>query len=574
MQLRPSFRDGNPGPMNYFSRPVPTSRLVLLCAAVVLYLGVVHFLRNRQSVALVGLLMQYAMVLPCLLWVLKGWRGSSAAPLSVPRAAGVLMTAYIALTVPLARHEADWPSHVVDETCYSFQAHIFRAGRAVAEPLPGATESIQTTPDEINYQNHVMLARGWFTHFPPGWPALLVLGQALGVPWILNPLLGLVLLDVTLLICREVFSEGAAQLSVLMAVLSPFFLVNAAVALSHMFCAVLVAGACWLTLRGLDRKQIVSIAGAFLLLGVAIQVRPYTAFAETLVLGCAALWYSRKDGKFAAEVALAGAVSGLAAGLCMVAYNHATTGHFLVTPYAARVGAEIPSELTFDPRMIFHYLHHWGGITFKQTLFSTFPFLFLLGGYALAKEKDKRRETIILAWTFAILPLAYLLHTENSYSYFGSRFHFEGLFAAFLLAARGIELLAETWALPRRGALAVLGLLAVMQVADVKGMVESLWHVGGQYHAIKAAVARWNGQVPLVFIRDGDAYHARFANFNHADWRIAPTLYLIDADPQKRDEWACRVGRADWVVLSVGAGTQLHQEKGHSTCPVASETRH
>lgn len=559
--------------------PRPTTalaRLAVLAAAVAIYLVILHLLRASHAVALAGLAFQYVVLLPCLFWVLLGLRDSGLRDsglrnpgqwsLNLPALPWALAAGYLLLVLPLARHEVDWPWNVVDESCYSFQAHIFRTGRAIADPLPGATANVQDTPAELNYQNHVLTQRGWFTHFPPGWPALLVVGQWVGAPWILNPLCGLIVLALMWTIARRTFSSDTAQLSILMAVLSPFFLVNSMRSLSHMPCSALVAGACALVFRGLARKQLLPLAGAFALLAWALTIRPYTAFAEAVVLGGAALWYSREDRRFATQIAAAGAIAGLAAALVLLAYNHATTGHAAVSPYAARVGSDVPSELTFNPRLIFYFLHRWGGITFRETIFSCFPYLFLLAIYALWREREKVRETRILAAVFAVLPLAHLLHTEDSYAFFGSRFHSEGLFAALILGARGADLLAQRWAVPRRAGLALLGLLAAMQVSDVRGMVRTVWQANAPYHAIKGAVAQLDGKVPLVFLQTSDGYNARFLNFNRADWRHAPTLYLIDAEPQNRDAWACRAGRPDWAVLRLNAEKEAEQQFGHSHC--------
>jgi len=98
-------------------------------------------------------------------------------------------------------------------------------------------------------------------------------------------------------------------------------------------------------------------------------------------------------------------------------------------------------------------------------------------------------------------------------------------------------------------------------------MVRSLWNLNPPYHAVKAAVADLDGKVPLVFLQSGNGYNARFINFNQADWKHAPTVYLIDAEPSNRDAWACRFGKLDWVVLHLDANGEAEQTPGHSRCP-------
>lgn len=546
--------------------PTHLKRLWLVAAAVVAYLLVLHVFRDSPHITVIGLAFQYVILLPVVIWVLLGMRGAGDGQTALPYAAIALTTVYLMLAFPVARREYEQPGDPVDESCYSFQAKIFRSGRVIAEPLPGATPSVKQTPAEIDFQNHVLTTRGWFTHFPPGWPLLLVVGQWLGAPWVLNPLLGAALIAVTYAIGRDVFSANTGQLAVVMTVLSPFFLVNAVRLLSHMLCSVLVAVACWMVLRGLAQKRVAPFAVAFAMLALAIHVRPFTAFAEGLVLGGAALWYARDDRRFLTRVLLAGIGFGALAALSTMAYYYACTGNPLISPYAARVGADVPSELTFNPRLIFYLLQRFGPHTFKESVFSTFPFLFLPAGYAVWQERERVREVRILAWVFLSLVLAYLFHTERSFAYYGSRFHFEGLFAAMVLAARGAELLAGHWALPRRAVMAVLLLFAAMQIAVEKGMTVSLWQVARPYHEMRMAVEELGSQAPLAFLRNGPGYNARFMNFNAGDWQHAPVVYVIDADPGKRDEWACRFGRPEWMVLGLDGNGKVQVERGRSEC--------
>jgi len=133
-----------------------------------------------------------------------------------------------------------------DENGYSFQARIFLQGKIMAEPLPGTASGGKNMPPEISYENHVLISRGWFTHFPPGWPLLLAAGYLLGAPWVLNPLLGLLLLVLSGAIGRSFFSQQTGVLAAIFVCLCPFFLANSVRMMSHTLCACLIAAACWL----------------------------------------------------------------------------------------------------------------------------------------------------------------------------------------------------------------------------------------------------------------------------------------------------------------------------------------
>ncbi|MGA2647105.1 MAG: hypothetical protein ABSF15_20540 [Candidatus Sulfotelmatobacter sp.] len=59
-------------------------------------------------------------------------------------------------------------------------------------------------------------------------------------------------------------------------------------------------------------------------------------------------------------------------------------------------------------------------------------------------------------------------------------------------------------------------------------------------------------------------------NLNEPDWRKASRVYLVDLGPAARSEWACRVGRPDWIVLDYdGSMESVGEQIGHSACSVA-----
>src|SRR5437870_12177205 len=67
-----------------------------------------------------------------------------------------------------------------------------------------------------------------------------------GKPWVLNPLLGLLLLVLSGAIGRSFFSQQTGVLAAIFVCLCPFFLANSVRMMSHTLCACLIAAACWL----------------------------------------------------------------------------------------------------------------------------------------------------------------------------------------------------------------------------------------------------------------------------------------------------------------------------------------
>ena len=140
---------------------------------------------------LAALGLQYLVLLPLILKYLGSARGARNGKFTLPRAGAFAIAICMSLlALPLASHGSRGLLNP-DENGYSFQARIFLQGKLMAEPLPGTASGGKNMPPEISYENHVLISRGWFTHFPPGWPLLLAAGYLLGAPWVLNPLLGL-----------------------------------------------------------------------------------------------------------------------------------------------------------------------------------------------------------------------------------------------------------------------------------------------------------------------------------------------------------------------------------------------
>jgi Dolichyl-phosphate-mannose-protein mannosyltransferase len=552
--------------------------LASLAGATAGYILLLVLFRHWHWTETAALLFQYLVLLPLIWAFISRRRDANPRKLVLPSSVTVAIAVCVFfLAVPLARHGSDGLLNP-DENGYSFQARIFLKGKLMAAPLPGASWNGKDTPLEVNYENHVLLPRGWFTHFPPGWPLLLASGYTLHAPWLINPLLGIVLLMLSASIGRSFLSHNTGSLTVVLLCACPFFLVNTVRMMSHMLCACLAASACWLLFRALSRRELLPPTGMFGLLALMFHIRPYTAFAVTVVFCGAAIWYSRHERRFLVRLLILAGVSGAITIASILTYNRLYTGHALISPYAAKIGADVPPELTLNPRLIFYFLRRWAPHTFVDTLFGTFPFLFLLAGYALLQEQKYVREIRILAALFGSLVLAYVLHSESSASVYGSRFHFEAFFAIGLMGARGLDLLIERHKLSPQLVLIVLALLLAIQTAHLGVAGEWLWSRGEPYRKVKSAVASLPTSTDLVFLHSSQGsapdFNPRFLNLNDPDWRHASVVYLIDAEPDRREDWACRFGRSNWVLVGYDAVTgSVWEQVGHALCPAIAQRR-
>ena len=197
----------------------------------------------------------------------------------------------------------------------------------------------------------------------------------------------------------------------------------------------------------------------------------------------------------------------------LLLYNHLYTGHWLVSPYAMAAGAQAPPELSFNPVRIWQGIAEYGRQTFEMSLIGLFPFAYLLAGYTLVEEREHRREVWILAAVYLALFFVYLAHPEGSGVFFGERLHFEGIFAVFVLAARGLALLAQRWSLPRYALASALGLLTILQVSQQALTAVTVAREGEPYRKIRAAVSQ-TSVTGVVFLLDSPGFVAKHFNLN------------------------------------------------------------
>lgn len=123
--------------------------------------------------------------------------------------------------------------HSADEYVYLFQAKTYASGHLYVDPPPML---------ELFRFFHTIEREGrYFGIFPPGYPFLLSIGVIIGVPWIINPLLGAMTILLIYLIARHLFSRRVAILSCILGFLTPFFILNSASYFSHSACTFFLA---------------------------------------------------------------------------------------------------------------------------------------------------------------------------------------------------------------------------------------------------------------------------------------------------------------------------------------------
>jgi hypothetical protein len=120
----------------------------------------------------------------------------------------VLTACWVVFTATLlGRFSYEWYPHIPDEIAYIIQSRYMALGWLTAP----------TVPVHDAFLPEMMIVSGdrWYSIFPPGWPALLAIGQFLRVPMLVNPLLGGACVVLTRLLIGETHGRATARLSVL-----------------------------------------------------------------------------------------------------------------------------------------------------------------------------------------------------------------------------------------------------------------------------------------------------------------------------------------------------------------------
>jgi hypothetical protein len=240
---------------------------------------------------------------------------SSPVPAEPPARATLAALSLLALALALvvARVPLESLPHVTDEIAYTLQARLFASGLRTGPPGDNAG---------------MLMLSFWVTEpasysvFPPGWPMLLALGEVLGLPWLVNPLLAAALPPLTWRLARHFGSPRMALLSAAAMALSPGVLLMAGSRMAHTSVLVALLAATVLVLEP-PRGWRLWLAGA--LVGYVVTARPFDA----VLIGAPLILLGLHRGRTQALGMVL--LPGLAAALVLWD-NHSLTGDALTFP--------------------------------------------------------------------------------------------------------------------------------------------------------------------------------------------------------------------------------------------------
>lgn len=447
----------------------------------------------------------------------------------------------------------DGVPHVSDEVAYFFQARIIASGQ-VCLPSP-------EQPQLFRQQNVILDGARWCALYSLGWPAILSVGVALGIPWLVSPLLFGLSVLLIFEIGRQLFDRSTGWASALALALSPQAIVTSAGYMAH------PAGLCssLATLLALvhatrGRRGALVVAGA--LGGLTLLIRPATAVA---LLAPAVLWclYRLRGRRL-------GAVSRMALGFAPFLLLHAlyqwlafgsafTSGYELFDPtlsFNSMAGVEIPpGEILVEglPWYLRELNRSLWGLPVPDLL------LPLIGVLIPWLSSDRNRNPAWLGSCALSLLLVYSFYIFRDLVHGGPRLVFEALGPLCLLAGHALVSLGR-----RLGEVQFLGgpTARVLRVVLVFGLLvfplgvrlpgvlfyQSGWYHGQSAELLEEVERAGVGERALILYSGPDSAFGNLMLENALDPFAGDRVFVRD-EPLQRDAVLARAeGRELWVM--------------------------
>jgi 4-amino-4-deoxy-L-arabinose transferase-like glycosyltransferase len=339
--------------------------------------------------------------------------------------------------------------HIEDEMALVWQARAIAEG-SLTVPSPQPNPNSFLVPFVIDYEGQR------FGKYPIGWPVVLAAGEQTGTRHLVNPLLTGLTIWLFYRLVKKLLDERTALLAAVLAVTSPFVLINAGALNSHPLSLLLTVILCiaWLDAFTAPNPhlpprlaRLLPGAAAALALGLLTLTRPWTAAGVCIPFFIHGL-YLLLHGDRQIRLRLMG-VGALTAGIASLYFiwQFAVTGSLLINPYTLwwpydRVG--------FGPGTGLAPLGHSLDKGAVNTLYSLnvgssdlfgWPHLaWIFLPFGLWAVRRNCRSWLVISVLFTLIG-AYFLYWVPASAY-GPRYYYEALFVPILLTAAGMRWLA------------------------------------------------------------------------------------------------------------------------------------
>jgi len=425
----------------------------------------------------------------------RRWR---AGPLVVVMAlAAVLSSGWVAYSV------LEGLPHTPDSLVYLMQARWLLDGS-----LSGHVSAIQ---DYLPVPYTYVVGDRWLAHYPPGWPLLLAVGVAVGVPWLVAPLLGGLYILLLYLTGRELDGQVLGLAAATLGLISPMTRLIFGSMLSHAAASTLLLAALWLTLVARRSRGwwVAALAGAAA--GLAFGIRPLTAVAfVTPLVGVLLLDLLIDRDRVAARLRLVGAGTAMliAVAPSLIA-NRLITGSPFALPYSLAGGkmylaSNIPFGLQNLDALVVSTasaIYGWGWDFVHGPLPLALGLAFACVPFMLRRARPTDR---LLAAIVIVVIIAHLGTRGHGLHGFGPRYYFEIFAPLFLLTARGFQELARIGIGRRRAenrisVVIAIGLFLVLNLSAAAVLPRRLSLYGG-YNGVDGSLERQIAKRGLVVL--------------------------------------------------------------------------
>jgi asparagine N-glycosylation enzyme membrane subunit Stt3 len=328
--------------------------------------------------------------------------------------------------------------HIQDSIAQVFQAKIFAFGKlyAISHPLK-----------EFFEYTHIINNGRWYSQYPPGHALFLMVGVLLGIPWIINPLLGAFSVIIIFLLGKEIYDQKTGRLAAIFTLLSPFFLFMSSEFMAHSSAMFTIAIFALFFVKAIKKKRLIYACLAGIALGLCTLIRPYTAFALCIPFLVYGIMLTVEEPKQYLSLFVTIAFFTLIFIAFLLIYNQITNGHPFTFGYTVLYGpghglgfgkGTWGTPHTFSRGLV----NFWDSIkTLNLHLFG-WPYISLLPVVILLISRKMRRWDYIFFLSFICLGIAYIFYWYHDLC-FGPRFLYEALPFVIILSARAILVLPE-----------------------------------------------------------------------------------------------------------------------------------
>lgn len=407
-----------------------------------------------------------------------------------------------------------------DEYAYLVSAEIFSRGRTSvpSPPLPRFFDVM-----------HVVNDGKFYGKYPPGWPLLLAVGVFFGVPWIVNPLLGVATVFAVHGLARRLFSVEAANASALSLLGSPFLVFNSASYFSHPACLLAVVMFLRFLFDVVERPESrARFAGLGACAGAAFLIRPFTAVvllaAPTVHL---LLSLARREGRKERLVGLSiSALPFLVFLGIFFEYNRIQTGNPLLQPFEMYASWDVPKAPKDRAEWASRFSTHVLDRTWELNRWLALSPLFLALGLAIrATRKDPRVR--VLALSFASLFAAFFFYWGEGGFQYGPRYLYEALGGLAVITGAVIA------SFGRRGALMLASILILGTTVFLRSVEEVSEQITSKKDIYRCAEERKLSN-SIVFVRSNSGPAPAWdLPRNGIDFN-PPVLFVRDLGPENR----------------------------------------